>query len=228
MIVTIDGPAGSGKSTVARLLADQLKIRYLDTGAMYRAVALAVVQSEFDEHDVEAVTCVARSVEIEFRSDEVFLDGVDVADEIRSANVTAVASVVAANPGVRFHLVRLQQAIGSVSDLVTEGRDQGTVVFPDADHKFFITASLSARAERRHLELLAGGSSLTLQTVRDQLRQRDHRDENRAYAPMKPAADACVIDTSDMSTADVVEELTERVGRLWPESHDRSREDSDG
>jgi cytidylate kinase len=211
MIVTIDGPAGSGKSTVARLLADRLQIRYLDTGAMYRAIAFAVVQAEFDENDSDALTQIAQSCTIEFRDDDIYLNGVNVTDEIRSATVTAVASIVAANPHVRTRLVELQQSIGNSGDLVTEGRDQGTVVFPHADHKFFVTASLMTRARRRHQEMLARGSTLPLQTVESQLRRRDHRDENREYAPMKPASDAQVINTSDMSIRDVVEELTARI-----------------
>ncbi|MCH2200675.1 MAG: (d)CMP kinase [Fuerstiella sp.] len=211
MIVAIDGPAGSGKSTVARLLAERLQIRYLDTGAMYRAIALAVVQSSFDENDVDAVTGIAQSVRIEFRKDDIYLNGTNVTNEIRSANVTAVASVVAANPYVRTRLVELQQQIATLGDLVTEGRDQGTVVFPQADHKFFVTASLLTRARRRHQEMVAGGSTLPLQTVKSQLRQRDHRDENREYAPMKPASDAQVIDTSDMSIGEVVNTLTQRI-----------------
>jgi len=211
MIVTIDGPSGSGKSTVARLLAERLQIRYLDTGAMYRAVALAVVQSEFDEHNTEAVTGVARSSTIEFRDHDIYLNGVNVTDEIRSTSVTAVASIVAANSDVRTRLVDLQQNIGASGDLVTEGRDQGTVVFPQADHKFFVTASLMTRARRRHQEMLAMGSTVPLQTVKSQLRRRDYRDENREYAPMKPACDAHVVDTTDMSIGDVVETLTARI-----------------
>jgi len=214
MIVTIDGPAGSGKSTVARLLADHLQIRYLDTGAMYRAIALAVVQSQFDENNTDDVAAVARDAEVEFRDADILLNGANVTDEIRKANVTAVASIVAANPNVRERLVDLQKSIGRRGDLVTEGRDQGTVVFPGADYKFFVTASLDARARRRHQEMLARGSKLPLKTVETQLRQRDHRDENREYAPMKPADDAVVIDTSDMSIADVVEELSSRIQPL--------------
>ncbi len=211
MIVTIDGPAGSGKSTVARLLADRLQIRYLDTGAMYRAIALAVVQSEFDENDPQAVSSVARASRINFKGDEIYLNDVNVTDEIRGANVTAVASIIAAHPEVRTYLVDLQKEIGSTGDLVTEGRDQGTVVFPEASHKFFVTASLTARARRRHQEMLSQGTALPLKTVESQLRQRDDRDENRDYAPMKPAGDAVVIDTSDMSIGDVVDALTERI-----------------
>lgn len=211
MIVTIDGPAGSGKSTVARLLAKRLQIRYLDTGAMYRAIALAVVQSDCNESDNDAVTEVARACMLEFREDNVYLNSVNVTNEIRAANVTGVASIVASNPDVRNQLVELQKSIGKSGDLVTEGRDQGTVVFPQATHKFFITASLTARALRRHREMLSKGSTLPLQTVKAQLEQRDSRDKTRVHAPMKPATDAQVIDTSDMSIGDVVETLTNRI-----------------
>jgi len=211
MIVTIDGPAGSGKSTVARMLADRLQIRYLDTGAMYRAIALAVVQSEFSESNDDDVARVAADSEIEFCGSDIRLNGVNVTNEIRDANVTAVASVVAANPRVRARLVEMQQQIGRSGDLVTEGRDQGTVVFPNAPYKFFVTASLGRRAQRRHREMLKRGVKLPLQTVKTQLRQRDERDENREYAPMKPADDAQVIDTSDMSIAEVVEVLNANI-----------------
>jgi cytidylate kinase len=211
MIVTIDGPAGSGKSTVARLLADRLQIRYLDTGAMYRAIALAVVQSQFDENDNDALTELVQACTIEFRRGSIYLNTVDVTHDIRADNVTAVASIVASNPNVRNRLVELQKQIGTSGDLVTEGRDQGTVVFPQAAHKFFLTASLTTRADRRYREMLSKGSTLPLQTVKSQLQQRDSRDENRVYAPMKPATDAQVIDTSEMSIGKVVETLANKI-----------------
>ena len=211
MIVTIDGPAGSGKSTVARLLADRLDMRFLDTGAMYRAIALAVLQAAADENESPAVKKIVSASGITFDGDRLLLNGQDVTSEIRSPEVTAVSSIIASNPCVRERLVELQRQIGNNGNMVTEGRDQGTVVFPDARHKFFVTANLEARARRRQRELAHKGVNQPLSVVMDQLRQRDERDEQRAHAPMKPADDALVVDTSDLTIAQVVDALTKRI-----------------
>ncbi len=212
MIITIDGPAGSGKSTVAKLLAERLHVRFLDTGAMYRAVALAVLSAAADENDHAAVARVANLSSISFREDRLFLNDQDVTSEIRSPEVTAVSSIIASNPGVRERLVELQREIGRKGSMVTEGRDQGTVVFPDAEHKFFVTANLESRARRRQRELAHKGVNQPISVVMDQLRQRDNRDESRAHAPMKPADNALVIDTSDLTIAQVVETISLRIG----------------
>jgi len=199
MIVTIDGPAGTGKSTVARILASRLGFAFLNTGAMYRAVAYACLRQDIAFEDQEAVGNVPQFLEILFSNNRLFLNGEDVTEAIRGQEVTQAASLVAANERVRQRLVELQRIVAHGVDLVTEGRDQGTVVFPDAECKFFLTASAEERARRRQRELRDKGDFVSLDDLMNQQELRDLRDETRACSPLKPAVDAAIIDTTAMS-----------------------------
>ncbi|QDV50802.1 (d)CMP kinase [Gimesia fumaroli] len=220
MIVTIDGPAGSGKSTAARGLAKRLGFEFLDTGAMYRCVACGVLQKNVDPADEQAVTHVSQQIKITFSGDRVLLDGEDVSAAIRTPDVTDAASVVAQYPAVRQELVRLQQRAAEGVDIVSEGRDQGTVVFPDAFCKVFLIADPEERARRRHEELVAQGKQITLEAILQQINERDQRDEQRTVAPLKPADDAVEINTSRLTIDEVIDQLEQLVrSRINSESH---------
>ncbi len=218
MIVTIDGPAGSGKSTAARNLARTLGIAYLDTGATYRAATLRALRSGVDMTDEDALAAEARDASIHLVPDDtlrVLLDGADVTREIRTARVTDSAHHLASSPAVRDVLVDLQRRIGrELGDFVAEGRDQGSVVFPDADVKFYLTASARIRAERRCAEMLASGQDAEFDEVLEAIRLRDHRDRTREVGPLVRPGDAIVVDTSGRSPDDVLAELLRQVEAL--------------
>lgn len=211
MIVTIDGPAGTGKSTVARILATRLGFEFLNTGAMYRAVAHVCLQRHIDLSDIDAVGRVPEGIQIVFSNNRLLLDGHDVTEAIRDQQVTQAASLVAANVHVRKRLVELQRNAARGVSLVTEGRDQGTVVFSDAECKFFLTASPQERAQRRQRELLERGESISLEELMAQQDLRDERDETRACSPLVPATDAVVIDTTPMTLEEVASYLEDLV-----------------
>ena len=214
MIVAIDGPSGSGKSTLGRMLARALKLLYIDTGSMYRAVALAVIEADIDPSDREAVTALANEIEIDLEGDpdslSVLLNGHDVTDQIRTESVTQMSSIVSTIPGVRRAMVQRQRAIAK-RGAVLNGRDIGTVVFPDADVKFFLTAAPEERAERRyHEDQTAGTSTTYAETLADMI-ERDRRDSTRADSPLKAADDAIVIDSTGKSIQQVFEEMMESI-----------------
>lgn len=211
MIVTIDGPAGSGKSTAARGLSKRLGFEFLDTGAMYRCVARGVLQRSVDPTDERAVTHVSQQIKITFSDERVLLDGEDVSEDIRTPEVTDAASVVAQYPAVRQDLVRLQRQAAEGVDIVSEGRDQGTVVFPDAFCKFFLIADPEERARRRHEELVAQGKQITVDAILQQIEERDQRDAQRTVAPLKPADDAIEINTSRLTINEVIDQLEQLV-----------------
>jgi len=210
MIIAIDGPSGSGKSTLGRMLARALKLLYIDTGSMYRAVALATIDAEIDPRDKEAVTALANEIEIDFAGDpdslSVLLNGRDVSDQIRTEKVTEMSSVISTIPGVRRAMVQRQRAI-SKRGAVLNGRDIGTVVFPEADFKFFLTAAPEERAERRYKE---DQTSTYAETLADMI-ERDRRDSSRADSPLKVADDAIVVDSTGKNIDEVFEEMMGRI-----------------
>jgi cytidylate kinase len=213
MIVTIDGPAGAGKSSAARELARRLGFAFLDTGAMYRAVTLAALESGADPADEAAMDRLLTGLRLEMPPGRVLLNGIDVSKQIRTVEVTAQSGAVASNPAARKHLVALQRRIAEGRDMVCEGRDQGTVVFPDAAYKFFLVADPYERARRRHRELLARGEAVTLDEVLRAQQERDDRDAARALGPMVPAPDAVVLDSTALTPEQVVARMEEEVRR---------------
>jgi CMP/dCMP kinase len=215
MIIAIDGPSASGKSTLGRMLARALKLLYIDTGSMYRAVALAVIDAEIDPDDKEAVTALADEIEIDLRGDpdslSVLLNGHDVTNQIRTEKVTEMSSVVSTISGVRRAMVARQRAIGK-RGAVLNGRDIGTVVFPDADVKFFLTAGPEERAERRYKEdQMTAVSSATFAETLSDINERDRRDSSRADSPLKVADDAIVIDSTGKSIDEVFKEMMQKI-----------------
>lgn len=215
VVVAVDGPAGTGKSSVSRGLARALGARYLDTGAMYRIVTLAILRAGVDLEDPEAIAAaceVPMSVGYDPDVDRAFLGAENVSAEIRGDEVTRAVSAVSAVPAVRTRLVSLQRELASGSDaVVVEGRDIGTVVLPGADVKVFLTATAETRAKRRNDQNVTAGLPDDYETVLADVRRRDHLDSTRAASPLRPAEDALIVDTSDMTEGQVVAHLLELV-----------------
>ena len=214
MIIAIDGPSGSGKSTLGRMLARALSLSYIDTGSMYRAVALAVIDAQVDPNDADAVASLAHEIDINLQGDPdsltVLLGGRDITEQIRTEQVTAMSSVVSTNPGVRRAMVERQRMMGG-RGAVLNGRDIGTVVFPDADIKFFLTAAPEERAERRFNEDQTSGLSATFAETLADMIERDRRDSTRVDSPLKVADDAIVIDSTGKSADEVFALMMERI-----------------
>ena len=215
LVIAIDGPAASGKSTTAKLVASRLGYLHVDTGAMYRAIALKVLRSRCQPSDEEAVGRLMRSTHVELRDQSgvlhVFLDNEDVTEEIRSVEVTRAVSAVSSYRKVREAMVREQRGMGKGGGIVLEGRDIGTVVFPDADLKFYMVAGIDARAHRRRQELKEKGVDANLQDLRKEIEDRDRRDSTRTESPLKKADDAIELDTSTMTIEEQVDFVLRRV-----------------
>jgi cytidylate kinase len=214
--VAIDGPAGAGKSTVAREVARRLGLAYLDTGAMYRAITLAGLRRSTDLHNAEALQRLTQSVELDIQSDSegqniIFLDGENVSIDIRLPEISRHVSFVALCPQVRDVLVDKQRQIGRRGGVVMDGRDIGTMVMPDAEYKFFLTASLEERARRRLEELRAKGEVMDIGQMTQEIAARDKIDSEREVAPLRPAEDAIHVDTTDMDIEDVVNTVVKLI-----------------
>jgi cytidylate kinase len=217
LLITIDGPAGAGKTTISRMLAARLDYDYIDTGALYRAVALAAKEAGVAEDDDKALEALCANLELSFRrsADELCLlsNGIDVSGRLRTPELTMRASAISARPVVRAFLLSVQRKLGAVKRVVFEGRDMGTVVFPDAEVKFFLYADLEVRARRRFDELHPA-DGLELFKVKQQMQRRDHNDSSRSLAPLKPAPDAIRIDSTTLSQNAVVEEMLNTIDKI--------------
>ncbi|MCS7156488.1 MAG: (d)CMP kinase [Blastocatellia bacterium] len=220
-IITIDGPAGSGKSTVGRLLAQRLGYLYMDTGAMYRALAWKALQLGIALEDSEALTRLAEASRIMLSGDpehvRVTIDGHDVTEAIRSPEISRAASVIATIEGVRRAIVAAQREMGREGGVVLEGRDTGTVVFPDADVKFFLDARPEVRAQRRLEQERAQGRAVSFEETLQETLERDRRDQERSASPLRRAEDAIYLDSSDVSVEQVVEHMLEIIQQRLPE-----------
>lgn len=216
-IVAIDGPAGSGKSTVAKDVAKKLRLSYVDTGAIYRSLALFVLEAQVGENDEDAIAALAMQLPLRIQTGDsaqrFFLKDKDVTDLIRTEQVSRLASVVSRHQKVRAQLLGLQRRLGNEAEkgAVLEGRDIGTVVFPGAEYKFFLTASNDERAKRRFGELQQRGEPATLEKVLQEIIERDTRDSKRDVAPMVPASDAHIIDTTNLSLENVIDSIVSKI-----------------
>jgi len=216
MIIAVDGPAGAGKSTVARIIAQKLGFLYIDTGAMYRALTLKALERKINVKDIPALIEMARSTNIDLTNNQdsslkILLDGRDVSSPIRQPRITRLVSDIAKIKGVREIMLGLQRKFGKLRDSVLDGRDIGTVVFPDADKKFYIDAEFSVRVRRRYKELKELNQDVTLKDIEKDLRNRDNIDSTREFAPLKKADDAIYIDTTHMSIEEVVNRLLKEI-----------------
>ncbi len=209
--IAIDGPAGAGKSTVAKIAADRLSFLYVDTGAMYRTIALALIRNDVDLKDKDSLNLILDKMEITIGhkdgEQQVYLNGEDVSDLIRTEKVSEMTSRSSAIPRVRDKLTDLQRNIAAKENVIMDGRDIGTMILPDADLKIFLTASVERRAQRRYHEQIEKGESCTLQQIEEDIRERDYRDSHREIAPLRQAGDAVLIDSSDMTVEEVVERI---------------------
>ena len=212
--IAIDGPSGAGKSSIAKAVAQKIGIEYIDTGAMYRAFAYKMIKQSVDAQDRDAVKALLIDTEIDFKNGNTMLDGEDISDRIRTPEISKMASVCSAYPEVRAKLVELQQAMGRRKSVIMDGRDICEKVLPEAEYKFFLTASAEERANRRYKELLEKGDNISYAEVLEDMKKRDFADSTRAESPLRKAADAEEIDSSDMTKEEVIDTILRKIGEL--------------
>ena len=211
--IAVDGPSGAGKSTIAKAIAKKLCIDYIDTGAMYRAVGYKMLQKGIAMDDIPAITEMLKETEIDFSSGNIYLDGENINDRIRTEEISKQASDCSALGIVRAKLTEQQQKMGEKKSVIMDGRDIGTVVFPDAEYKFYITATAEERANRRFKELIAKGEEVTYEKVLADIKQRDHNDSTREINPLRKVDDALELDTTEMKIEEVIDFISKEMNK---------------
>ena len=214
LVIAIDGPAGAGKSTISKLIAKNLGINYIDTGAMYRAITYKCIKEDIDVNDIQRVVDLCSRTDVDFVDNYIYLDGQRLNEEIRTLQVSSRVSDVAKIPQVREFLLEKQREIGKRSDVILDGRDVGTHIFPDAKYKFFLNASAQERGRRRYQELIDKGQSVVLEEIIEDIKKRDYIDSTREVAPLVKADDAIEVDTTTMTIDQVVTYISDMVRRI--------------